>query len=192
GEGASVPLEMALAALGPILEDPGIPKIGHDLKFDAIMLARHGITLRGLDLDTMIASYLIDATRSEHILEELALEHTSYKALKEEDICGRGVKALSLADLPVDAVIDYAGERADLPGQLAPIFRDLLAKEELTSVYTGLELPLIPVLVAVERAGIRIDASALLAQSQQVEQDLAHRTAQIYETAGGDFNINSP
>jgi DNA polymerase-1 len=192
GETASVSLESALAAVGPLLEDAAVPKIGHDLKFDAIMLARHGITLRGLDLDTMIASYLIDATRSEHLLEELALEHTSYKALTEEDVCGRGVKALSPADLPVDALIDYAGERADLAGQLAPIFRELLAKEQLMDVYTALELPLIPVLVDVERAGVRIDASALVAQSQQVEQELARRTAQIYELAGGDFNINSP
>jgi DNA polymerase-1 len=192
GETASVTLEAALAALGPLLEDEGVPKIGHDLKFDAIMLARTGITLRGLDLDTMIASYLIDATRSEHLLEELALEHTSYKALTEEDVCGRGVKALSLADLPVDAVIDYAGERADLAGQLAPILRDLLARDQLDDVYTALELPLIPVLVAIERAGIRIDAAALIAQSQHVEQDLVQRTAQIYELAGGDFNINSP
>src|SRR6185369_921043 len=141
GETASIPLETALAAVGPLLEDAAIPKIGHDLKFDAIILARHGITLRGLDLDTMIASYLIDATRSEHLLEELALEHTSYKALKEEDVCGRGVKAISLADLPVAAVLDYAGERADLAGQLAPIFRDLLAKEQLAEVYSSLELP---------------------------------------------------
>jgi DNA polymerase-1 len=192
GQAQTLSLETALAALGPLLEDAAIPKIGHDLKFDAIVLARHGITLRGLETDTMIASYLIDATRSEHRLEDLALEHTRYRALTEEDVCGRGVKALSLADLPVDAAIDFAGERADLAGQLAPIFRDLLAREDLVNVYNTLELPLIPVLVAIERAGVRIDAPALLAQSQQVEQELAHRTAQIYERAGGDFNINSP
>src|SRR5438128_926899 len=82
----------------------------------------HGIALRGLDLDPMIASYLLDATRSEHRLEDLALEHTSYKALTEEDVCGRGAKAVSLADVPIDAAVDYAGERADIAGQLAPLF----------------------------------------------------------------------
>ena len=136
---------------------PAISKVGHDLKFDAILLARHGVTLQGLDIDTMIASYLLDATRSEHRLEDLALEHTSYKALTEEDVCGRGAKAVSLADVPVEAVVDYAGERADLAGQLAPLFRDLLEKEQLDEVYATLELPLIPVLVAIERAGVRID-----------------------------------
>src|SRR5207249_9407034 len=112
--------------------------------FDAIVLARHEVTLRGLDTDTMLASYLVDATRSEHRLDDLALEHTSYKALTEEEVCGRGVKALSLADVPVEAAVDYAGERADLVGQLAPIFRELLVKERLNEVYETLELPLVP------------------------------------------------
>src|SRR5438309_5117698 len=192
GQAASVPLETALEALGPLLEDPAIPKIGHDLKFDAIVLARHGITLLGLETDTMIASYLIDATRSAHRLEELALEHTRYRALTEEDVFGRGAKALSLADLPIDAALDYAGERADLAGQLAPIFGDLLAKEQLADVYATLELPLIPVLVAVERAGVRIDGVSLAAQSKHIEQELSIREAQIHELAGESFNINSP
>jgi DNA polymerase-1 len=189
---ASLPLDVALASLRPVLEDEALRKDGHDLKFDAIVLARHGVTLRGLDTDIMLASYLIDATRSDHPLEELALEHTSYKALKEEDVCGRGVKAVSLADVPVGAALDFAGERADLVGQMAPLFRGLLAKERLTEVYETLELPLVPVLVAIERAGIRVDGAALAAQSQKIEQELAQRTALIYEMAGGEFNINSP
>ena len=192
GTDGNVPLQVALDALKPLLEDPAIAKVGHDVKFDTIVLARHGVTLRGVETDTMIASYLIDATRSAHRLEDLALEHTSYKALAEEDVCGRGVKALSLGDLPPDAVLTYAGERADIAGQLAPIVRGLLAKEQLTGVYEDLELPLIPVLVAVERAGVRLDADVLAAQSQAIEQELARRTARIFEFAGGEFNINSP
>ena len=140
----------------------------------------------------MLASYLLDATRSEHLLEDLALEYTSYKALTEEDVCGRGAKALSLATLPVEATLDYAGERADLVEQLAPAVEELLAKEALSEVYRTLELPLVPVLVAVERAGIRINHQALAAQSQRVEQELSQRTTQIFTMAGGEFNINSP
>jgi DNA polymerase-1 len=192
GETASLPVEAALEVLRPLLEDEAVKKAGHDLKFDAIVLAQHGVTLRGFDTDTMLASYLIDATRSEHKLEDLALEHTSYKALTEEDVCGRGTKAISLADLPVEAAVDFACERADLVGQLVPIFNEQLAKDELTGVYDTLERPLIPVLIAVERAGIRIDGPALAAQSHKIEQDLAQRTAQIYAAAGGEFNINSP
>jgi DNA polymerase I len=185
-------LQEVLDVLRPVLEDPSIGKIGHDLKFDAILLARQNVTLRGFDLDTMLASYLIDASRSEHRLEDLALEHTSYKALAEEEVCGRGAKTRSLADIPADAAVDYAGERADLAGQLAPVLRDLLRQEQLADVYATLELPLIPVLIEIERAGVRVDGPALAAQSQKVEQELARRTAQIYELAGGEFNINSP
>ena len=77
-----------------VLEDPSIEKVGHDLKFDLIVLARHGITLSGLGMDTMLASYLLDATRTGHPLEATALEHLGYKALTEEDVCGRGAKAV--------------------------------------------------------------------------------------------------
>jgi DNA polymerase-1 len=188
----SMPLDAVLEALRPVLEDGAIAKAGHDLKFDALVLARHGVALRGLDLDTMLASYLVDATRSGHTLEDVALEHTSYKALSDEDLCGRGVKAISLADVPGGAVLDYAGERADLAGQLAPIFRKLLVDDLLWDLYEQLERPLVPVLVEVERAGVRIDVDRLAAQSRLVDQELAQRTARIYETAGGEFNIGSP
>ena len=191
GGAASMPAKEVLAALGPILEDPAIAKIGHDLKSDAIVLERHGVRLSGLEMDTMIAGYLIDATSAHH-LEDLALEHTSYKALTEEDVCGRGVKAVSLADVPVEAAVDYAGERADLAGQLAPILRGGLERDDLVSVYDTLERPLIPVLVAIEQAGVRLDGPALTAQSSRIEQDLARRTKDIYGIAGSEFNINSP
>ncbi|HMF93610.1 MAG TPA: DNA polymerase I, partial [Vicinamibacterales bacterium] len=187
-----LPLSTALDAVREVLEDETVKKSGHDLKFDAIVLARHGITLRGLETDTMLASFLLDSSRAEHRLEDLALEHTSYKALSEEDVCGRGVKALSLADVPAEAALDYAGERADLVGQLAPRFRALLDQEQLLGVYDTIERPLIPVLIAMERAGVRINGPLLQSQSQKIEQELSQRTAQIYEAAGGEFNINSP
>jgi DNA polymerase-1 len=182
----------ALASLKGVLEDPSILKVGHDLKFDTILLARHGIALRGLDTDTMLASYLLDATRSSHPLEDLALEHAGYKALREEDVCGRGAKAISFREVPLDAALDYAGERADLPLQLDGTLRDLLERESLTTLYRELEMPLIPVLVGIERAGVRVDGSALASQSRHVEQELAARSAQIFEMAGEEFNINSP
>jgi DNA polymerase-1 len=181
-----------LASLRSLLEDPSLQKIGHDLKFDAIVLARHGVSLQGLATDTMLASYLLDATRSSHPLEELALEHAGYKALSEEDVCGRGAKAVSFRAIGVDKALDYAGERADLALQLEPALLGLLDQEGLTPLYRDLELPLIPVLVDIERAGIRVDGKALSSQSAHVEQELARRSAQIFEIAGEEFNINSP
>src|SRR6185436_11331083 len=144
GEYASLPLDAVLDALRPVFEDASIAKIGHDLKSDAILLAQRGVSLRGLDTDTMIASYLLDATRSSHPLEDLALEHAGYKALREEDICGRGAKAISFRAIPIDTARDYAGERADLALQLAPTLRKLLTGDQLESLYQDLEMPLIP------------------------------------------------
>lgn len=182
----------ALAALRPVLEDPGIAKVGHDLKLDAILLARHGVHLQGLAFDTMLASYLLDATRSAHPLEQNALEHLGYKALSEEDVCGRGAKALNLADLPPAAVIDYAGERVDLALQVAGRLAPMLAAEALDRVYADLEMPLIPVLGDIEQAGVKVDVGVLGRLSERLDRDLASRSARIFELAGESFNINSP
>jgi DNA polymerase-1 len=190
--GDGLPGTEALGILRGVLESDAVRKVGHDLKFDAIVLARHGVTLRGLDTDTMLASYLLDATRSAHLLEDLALEHAGYKALREEDVCGRGAKAVSFRDVPVERVRDFAGERADLALQLAGTLRPLLEKEGLEELYRTLELPLIPVLVDIERAGVLLDGPALQAQSGTVEKELSRLAAEIYGQAGEEFNINSP
>jgi DNA polymerase I len=182
----------ALAKLKPLLEDPAVRKVGHDLKFDVVVLARHGITLQGLAFDSMLASYLLDATRPGHPLEETSLEHLGYKALTEEDVCGRGAKAVPFARLAPEAVLNFAGERADLARQLSNRLAPLLVTDQLEPVYRDLEMPLVPVLAAVERAGIRIDGPALRAQSEHIEQELAQYTARIWEIAGEQFNVNSP
>ncbi len=182
----------AMAALTPVLEDETIDKVGHDIKTDMIVLARYGVTLRGVGLDTMLASYLLDATRSGHPLEGTALEYLGYRALSDEDVCGRGAKAVPFVSLAPAAVLDFACERADLALQLAAHLGPLLEAEQLTGVYRDLERPLIPVLAAIERAGVRIDAAALASQSQHVDGELTSLTEQIYALAGESFNIGSP
>ena len=192
-EGATgLPVADVLARLKPVLEDAALAKVGHDLKFDAIVLARHGVDLRGLETDTMLASYLLNATRSSHPLEELALEHAGYKALTEENLCGRGAKAIPFRAVPLSTMVDYAGERADLPIQLAPTLRQLIEAEALAPLYRDLELPLIPVLVEVERAGVRVDAGALAVQARDIDQELGRLAGRVYELSGEEFNINSP
>jgi len=194
--GASAPEQLdrqtVLDRLRPLLEDPSIRKLGHDLKFDVIVLGRHAITLAGLEFDSMLASYLLDATRSGHPLEESSLEHLGYKALTDEDVCGRGAKTLPFAKVAPESLLTFAGERADLARQLSNRLAPLLVTDALEDVYRTLEMPLVPVLADVERAGIRIDGPALAAQSQHIEQALAQYTARIWELAGGQFNINSP
>jgi DNA polymerase-1 len=181
-----------LAALKPVLEDARVAKVGHDTKFDALVLAQHGIELAGLVFDSMVVSYLLDATRSGHPLEDTALEHLGYKALTEEDVCGRGAKAAPLASLPMAATLNYAGERADLALQLATELEPKLVEAGLDEVYRTLELPLLPVLVEMERSGVRIDGPALAAQSQHIEHEMQVLSARIFELANFEFNINSP
>ena len=187
-----LPLRDVLAGLKPLLEDPAIRKVGHDLKFDTIVLSRHGIVMRGLAFDSMLASYLLDATRPGHVLEGVSLEHLGYKALTEEDLCGRGAKAISLARLAPAAALNYAGERADLARQLSNRLAPLIAADQLERIYRELEMPLVEVLADIELAGIAIDGPALAAQSRHIEQELASLNARIFELAGESFNVNSP
>ena len=184
--------QMVLDTLRPILEDASLRKVGHDLKFDMIVLGRHGIALAGLAFDSMLASYLLDATRPGHPLEESSLEHLGYKALTEEDVCGRGAKALPFARVAPESLLTFAGERADLARQLSNRLAPLLVTDHLEQVYRDLEMPLVPVLADIERAGIRIDGPALAAQSQHIEQQLAEYNGRIWAIAGEQFNINSP
>jgi DNA polymerase-1 len=182
----------ALGALKQVLEDPSIAKIGHDLKFDLMMLSHEGIALQGLEFDTMLATYVLDATRSSHTIEEIALEYLGYKALTQEDICGAGQKAIALPHLPAAALLSFAGERADLACQLSETLRPRLRDAGVETLFRELELPLVAVLADIERHGVRIDQPALASQSTRIEAELATRSARIFELAGESFNINSP
>jgi len=182
----------ALSALKPLLENASIAKIGHDLKFDLMMLAHRDIGLKGLEFDTMLASYVLDATRSSHTIEEIALEHLGYKALTQEDICGTGQKAIPLPHLPAAALLNFAGERADLAWQLADKLGARLRDEGMEGLFRDLELPLVPVLADIESHGVRIDLPALAGQSTRIDAELASRSRKIFELAGEEFNINSP
>jgi DNA polymerase-1 len=181
-----------VARLQSVFADRTIGKIGHDLKADFILLRRAGIAVEGLAVDTMLASYLLDATRSSHPLEDEALEHLSYKAIAEEDLVGKGVKAISLADVPPEAALDFAAERADLALQLADHLAPLVKEQELETLLHDMEMPLIPILAGIEMTGVRVDVVSLARQSERVERELNARAARIYELSGTEFNINSP
>jgi DNA polymerase I len=189
---AQLDAALVLRTLKPLLEDEAIAKRGHDLKTVALVLARAGISLRGLGFDSILGSYLLDANRSNHILEEVALEHLGYRARTEEDVRGRGAKATPFPILSPDAVYSFAAERADLAWQLSGKLSSLVKSENLEGVYRDLELPLVPVLVDIERAGVLVDIPLLASQSRHLEQELASFTARIYELAHEEFNINSP
>jgi DNA polymerase-1 len=182
----------AVRALAPVLEDAVVEKVGHDVKFDAIVFGRHGVNVAGPGFDTMLASYLLDSTRAPHALETLSIEHLDYKPLSDEGVYGKGAKATGPADLPATATLAFAGERADLPLQLAGLLRTKLAAEGLDEVYRTLEWPLVPVLVALERVGIRLDTVALGVLSEKLEREMQARSERIFDLAGEPFNIGSP
>jgi DNA polymerase-1 len=193
GGGMWLDRQATLDLLKPVLEDPSLLKVGHDLKADMVVLARHGVALAGLDLDTMLASYLIDATKSSQDLEPTVLEQLGYKALTQEEVCGKGTKAIPFAQVPVDGLLDFAGERADLALQLAGHLAPMLQADGLLeSVYRDLELPLVPILASLEQAGVRVDGRVLSTQAALVDKELNERSKSIFEMAGEEFNINSP
>jgi DNA polymerase-1 len=182
----------ALQLLAPVLEDPRLPTVGHDLKAMIVVLARHGVALRGLGLDTMVAAYVLDATRSSQAIEPLALEHLGYRAQAEEDVRGRGARARAFGELSAEDVLVCAGERSDLAWQLARQYREALGREGLAEVYDTLEQPLIPILATLEQAGVRVDTRALAALSGRLELEMERHASDIYALAGTVFNINSP
>jgi len=188
---AQLELKAVLERLTPLFEDASLRKIGHDLKQEVILLARHGVTLRGVGFDSMLGSYLLDATRSSHALPEVALEHLGYKAIAQESVVGKGVKAVNLSSLTPETALTLACERVDVGRQLARKLEPML-DDELASVNRDLELPLVDVLADIERAGIRVDTTALAEQSKRLDSQLASLTARIHDLAGGDFNISSP
>ncbi len=192
GAGDGLAPDAALGALAKPLADAGLAKIGHDLKRAALVLGRHGVALDGFDLDTLIAGYLLDATRPGLDLRDLALEEIGYKAITLEEVVGKGAKAPGLADVPVDAVVEYAGERSDLALQAAERLAPRLAADGLERLYRDVELPLVPVLVDLERAGVRLDTGALAAQSVAMAAQLSALQAEIHALAGEPFNVNSP
>jgi DNA polymerase-1 len=140
----------------------------------------------------MIAGYLIDANRASPSLESLALERGSYRAATLADVAGRGAKAARLDAIPASALVTFASERADLPLTLAAGLTGQMEQDGLTGVYRTLELPLIPVLADIERAGVRVDAAALATLGARMERELGDLASAIYAHAGGAFNINSP
>lgn len=188
----NVSLTSLATVLGPVFADPGVQTTAHDTKAATIVLGRHGFPLTFSGDDVMLASYVLDATQSGHAIETLALEQLNYRAADLAQIVGKGARALRVTDLPVDAVTSFACERADLTLQLAARCVPEVDEAGLGGIYRDFELALVPVLVAVERAGIRVDTAVLASLSTRMDDELAARSARIFEMAGEAFNINSP
>jgi DNA polymerase-1 len=188
----NLPMSAVREILGPVIADPSLPKTGHDLKAATLVLARHDLPLAGIGDDVMLASYVHDASTSAHALESLALDRLGYKAMDNEWLRGKGVKALAMSQVAVEHMTTWACERADLAMQLTGDLRSALDTDGLTGVYEDFELALLPALCAIERAGIRVDTAVLSGLSSRMDAELEARSARIFQMAGTTFNINSP
>jgi DNA polymerase I len=181
-----------LAALKPILENPDIGKIGQNIKYDILVLRHAGITLRGVRMDTMIASYLTDPSRLRHNLDELSLLYLNYKMTPISDLIGKGAQAVTFDQVPIEQAKDYSCEDADMSFRLARFFQPKISEFGLDALLNDIELPLIHVLANMEWEGIKIDVKQFEALQRELTISLKKLESEIHELAGEPFNINSP
>ncbi len=181
-----------LGALKPLLEDANKAKIGQNLKYDAHVLANHGIDLKGIAQDTMLESYVLDSTRR-HNMDDMALRLLGRETTHFEDVAGKGAKQLTFNQIALEQAGPYAAEDADITLQLhEKLSAELEKTPKLQSVYQDIELPLLSVLLKIERNGVKIDAAMLQVQSQQLAERMKEVESQAYEEAGETFNLASP
>jgi DNA polymerase-1 len=182
----------ALEIFRPLFENEQIEKTGHNLKFDIAMLRAAGIEVRGKLFDTMLAHYLLDPDQR-HGLDKLAGTHLGYAPVPITALIGeKKSEQISMADVAVEKIVDYACEDADVTIQLRKILEPQMEKRKLTNVFDTIECPLIPVLVEMEANGIALDTAALKEISGRLASEIAGYEKKVYELAGHEFNLNSP
>jgi len=184
------PTKTVLEMLRPCLESD-VPKIGQNLKYDLMVMARHGVNVRGPLFDTMVAHYLI-APEEPHGLDALAKKYLNYRMVPITDLIGSGRNQISMRDVPVDSCGPYACEDSDIALRLADLFAPVLEEHGLDRIANEVDFPLIPVLMQMELTGISIDPILLDEISATMEADLNELELQIFEAAGEEFNIGSP
>ncbi|MCC7016811.1 MAG: DNA polymerase I [Rhodospirillales bacterium] len=186
-----IPLKRALALLKPLLADLSVLKIGQNVKYDMQVLARHGIEIAPFD-DTMLLSYVLEGGLHGHGMDELSELHLCHSTIKFADVTGTGKAQITFDRVPLDKALAYAGEDADVTYRLHEVLKPRLAAERLVAVYETLERPLVPVLAAMEREGVKVDAGALRHLSEDFTKRLARLEGDIHRLAGRPFNIGSP
>ena len=186
-----IDFDTAIGLLKPMLEDPGVLKVGQNIKYDMQVMARYGVEILPVD-DTMVLSYVLEAGLHGHGLDELAVLHLGHTNIKYSEVAGTGKKQIGFAEVPLEAALDYAAEDAEVTGRLYRQLKPRIATEHMATVYETLERALVPVLSNMERRGISIDATFLRDLSGDLEKRAADIAAEIHKLAGREFNIGSP
>ncbi|MPW31368.1 DNA polymerase I [Agarivorans sp. B2Z047] len=185
--------DWVLAQLKPLLEDPNKAKVGQNLKYDASVLARYDISLKGIKYDTMLESYVLNSTITRHDMDSLSLQYLQHKTIKFEDIAGKGAKQLTFNQIELETAAPYAAEDADVTLRLHQTLWAKLEKEpKLKSLFEEVELPLVSVLSQTERQGVRIDSQRLAQHSLSLGERIDGLEKQAHELAGEPFNLGSP
>ena len=182
-----------LAALKPIFEDASRPKLGQHAKYDMNILSHYGIVVQGLKHDSMLESYVWNATATRHDMDSLAQKYLGYETIKYEQVAGKGAKQISFSQVDLDTACRYAAEDADITLRLHhALWPKLESVPALRKVYEDIEIPLVPVLAEMEQRGVLIDINQLRLQSQQLGKRMVELQQQAYQVAGHEFSLDSP
>ena len=184
-------LKTVLNLLKSVLENPGIKKIGQNIKYDWMVLKRHGINLAGVVFDTMLASYLINPSKRAHNLDQIALDFLDHKTITYQDVTGKGKKGVSFARVPLETAGPYSCEDADITLMAYHVLKPMLEDASLVQLLKKVEMPLIPVLMKMEMTGVCVDKKKLRDLSASFENQLKGLESRIYSIAGEEFNIRS-
>lgn len=186
-------LDATLKRLKPILEDPQIKKIGHNIKYDKEVFANHEINLQGIFFDTMLASYVINSTFSKHSLDDLALKYLNYRTISYEEVAGKGAKQIPFNYVAIEIAANYAAEDAYITWRLYDLFAPKINNDDkLKYVFTQIEMPLLEVLATIERNGMLIDTALLKKLGKELEHRINELELEAYKLAGEKFNLGSP
>ncbi|MDA8095776.1 MAG: DNA polymerase I [Betaproteobacteria bacterium] len=192
GAPAQLPLERVLAELKPCLEDPSLPKVGHNIKFDAHILANHGIRLAGIRHDTLLESYVLESHR-QHDMDTLALRHLGLRTTTYAEVTGKGANSIGFDQVAIDTATHYAAEDADVTLKLhQALFPRIRESHALDFVYEHIEVPLATVLLTMERNGVLVDVGRLRAQAHELGLKITALEQDCYRLVGQPCNLNSP
>ncbi|TXH32566.1 MAG: DNA polymerase I [Rhodospirillaceae bacterium] len=186
-----IPMDVALKALKPLLEDPAVLKIGQNIKYDLCIFATYGIRVAPVD-DTMLISYVLEGGAHGHGMDELSELHLGHKPIAYSEVTGTGKARITFDKVPLDKALAYAAEDADVTLRLHRLLKPRLLQEHLLTVYESIERPLIPAIADMECAGVKIDAAELQRLSADFAGRMTELEREIRDLAGIDFNIGSP
>jgi DNA polymerase-1 len=188
-----LPRVEVLEKLRPFLENPEKKKVGHHLKYDAHVLARHDIALQGMAYDSMLESYVLNSVATRHDMDSVARHYLGRETIHYEDVAGKGAKQLTFNQVDLETAAPYAAEDADITLQLHETLWSKLGEiEALRDVYVNIEQPLVPILLGMEETGVLIDRKMLATQSSELAKRMMELEKEAHELAGGPFNLGSP